>query len=329
MTFIKASVIQACTASYGSPNSLALTLAKLERFVALAKQRDGSQIAVFPEAFIGGYPYGSSFGSVLGERTNQGRQQFMQYFKTAIEVPSTATQQIEAVSTKYGVFLVVGVVERDVSTLYCTVIFVHPTKGLLAKRRKLVPTAMERILWGHGDKSTLPLVQTSFQTTDNGTDTDVNIGAVICWENYMPLLRTYYYSKGIQLYCVPVMEDAPRWSSTMVHIAIEGRCHVLSACPYSQQKDFPNDHELPNGRAKDPNDVLLHGGSMIVSPLGEILAGPLRGQEGVISAELNLDERIMGKFDLDSVGHYSRNDIFELMAHDVPERHGTIPKRTC
>jgi beta-cyano-L-alanine hydratase/nitrilase len=124
---------------------------------------------------------GSSFGSVLGERTNQGRKQFMQYFKSAIEVPSAATRQIEAVSAKYGIFLVVGVVERDVSTLYCTVIFVHPTKGLLAKRRKLVPTAMERILWGHGDKSTLPLVRTSFQMTDNGTDTDVNVGAVICW----------------------------------------------------------------------------------------------------------------------------------------------------
>jgi predicted amidohydrolase len=121
-------------------------------------------------------------------------------------------------------------------------------------------------------------------------------------------VRTYYYSKGIQLYFAPNADDHPRWESTMTHIAIEGRCHVFAACQYAQQKDYPSDHELPPGHARNPEDVLFAGGSMIISPLGQILAGPLRSQEGVLTTEIDLDEQLMGKFDLDSVGHYSRRD---------------------
>jgi len=317
MPIIKASVIQAATAAYGSSNSLELTLEKLERLAALAKERDGSQIALFPEAFVGGYPFGTSFGSVLGNRTRRGREQYLQYNKSAIEVPSDATRRIEAIANKLDIFLLVPVVERDVATLYCTVLFVHPTKGTMGKRRKLVPTAMERLLWGQGDKGTLPLFRESFKTSENVVD--VQLGVVICWENYMPLLRTYYYSKGIQLYFAPTMDDNPKWQSSMLHIALEGRCHVLSACQYAQQGDFPADHEFPSNCARNPDEVVFQGGSVIVSPLGEVLAGPLFGEEGVLSADIDLDEQLMGKFDLDSVGHYSRSDILELKVADIPE----------
>jgi predicted amidohydrolase len=124
---------------------------------------------------------GTSFGSVVGERTRQGREQYLQYFKSAIEVPSEATCRIETIAKRFDIFLVVPVIERDVSTLYCTVLFVHPTKGLLGKRRKLIPTAMERILWGQGNKNTLPLLQESFNPIDDEAEIGVKFGAVICW----------------------------------------------------------------------------------------------------------------------------------------------------
>jgi predicted amidohydrolase len=151
-------------------------------------------------------------------------------------------------------------------------------------------------------------------------------------------VRTYYYSKGIQLYLAPTMEDDPKWQSTIMHIALEGRCHVLSACQYAQQKDFPLNHELPKGRVRNPEDVVFKGGSVIVSPLGNVLAGPLFGEEGVLTSEIDLDEQIMGKFDLDSVGHYARSDsecsclhlsylllnlslpVFQLKVADIPDR---------
>jgi len=319
MPVIKASVVQAATAAYGAAESLELTLAKLERFVTTAKERDGSQLILFPEAFIGGYPTGSSFGSVLGSRTKDGREQFLRYAKGAIEVPSEATRRVEAISNRHGAFLVVPVIERDTSSLYCTVIFIHPAKGLLGKRRKIVPTGMERILWGRGQKDTLPLFKETFKSDMDNTETEVKLGAVICWENYMPLLRSYYYSKGIQLYFAPNMDDSPKWESTMVHVAREGRCHVFAACQYAQQKDFPSDHELLLGQARDPEGTVHEGGSMIVSPHGEILAGPLRGGEGVLTAEIDLEEHLMSKFEMDCVGHYSRPDIFELKTHGIPD----------
>jgi predicted amidohydrolase len=134
----------------------------------------------------------------------------------------------------------------------------------------------------------------------------IDIGPIAT--NLIPV-RTYYYSKGTQLYCAPTVDSRPFWKDTMVHIALEGRCFVLSACQLSKQKDYPPDYQLPEGRERDPEGVMIAGGStMIISPLGEILAGPLRGEEGVLSAEIDLDDVVRGKFDLDCVGHYSRSD---------------------
>lgn len=129
---------------------------------------------------------GSTFGACLGNRSQKGREQFLQYHKGAIEVPSEATSHIEAISNKHDVFLVVGVIERDLGTLYCTVIFVHPTKGLVGKHRKLMPTASERLVWGFGDGTTLPVLTESFKIKDstsshNSDQIDVKLSATICW----------------------------------------------------------------------------------------------------------------------------------------------------
>ncbi|KAI0094934.1 carbon-nitrogen hydrolase [Irpex rosettiformis] len=313
---IRASVVQACTAAF----SLSDTLDKLERFTQKAKA-EGSQLAVFPEAFIGGYPKFSTFGVLMGERRPEGRDEFLRYWNAAIEVPtSSAIARIEEVSRETGVFLVVGVIEKDIGTLYCTVVFVDPVKGYLGKHRKLQPTAMERLVWGQGDATTLPVPEVTFAASpeSQGQTVKAKISATICWENYMPLLRTYYYSQGTQIYCAPTVDGRPVWQHTMHHIALEGRCFVLAACQFAQEKDYPADHAVANPESRDPTNVVIAGGSVIIDPLGKVLAGPLLGEEGVLTADVDLDELIRGKFDLDVVGHYARPDVFAFRL--VPPR---------
>ncbi|KAJ6604562.1 carbon-nitrogen hydrolase [Mycena vulgaris] len=298
---IRASVVQTCTQAF----SLDATLDKLDELTRLARERDGSQLAVFPEAFIGGYPKFSTFGAVVGERTAEGRDEYLKYHNGAIEVPSSATARIEAISKDTGVFLVVGVIERDGGTLYCSAIFVDPLDGLVAKHRKLLPTASERLIWGQGDGSTLPVLERTFGASD-GLKTKMS--AAICWENYMPLLRHHYYSLGTQLWCAPTVDARPQWQNSMIHIALEGRCFVLSACQYAQERHFPDTHAVGNAEMRHPDNVMIGGGSVIISPLGKVLAGPLRDREDVLTAELDLDDCVRGKFDLDVVGNYARPD---------------------
>ncbi|KAJ7169791.1 carbon-nitrogen hydrolase [Mycena filopes] len=303
---IRASVVQTCAQSY----SLDDTLKKLEDLTRLARERDGSQLAVFPEAFIGGYPKFSTFGAVVGERAPEGREEYLKYHNAAIEIPSAATARIEAISKDTGVFLVVGVIERQGGTLYCTALFIDPLEGLLGKHRKLLPTAAERLIWGQGDGSTLPVFERTFSQSD--THVTAKISAAICWENYMPLLRNHYYSLGTQLYCAPTVDSRGTWQSSMVHIALEGRVFVLSACQYAKESDYPETHSVSNAEQRNPDNVMIAGGSVIISPLGQILAGPLRDKEDVLTADIDLDDCVRGKFDLDVVGNYARPDIFKV-----------------
>jgi len=307
---IRASVVQACSARF----ALDETLDKLERLTRLARDRDGSQLCVFPEAFIGGYPKNSTFGATVGNRADVGRDEFARYYAAAIDIPSPTISRVENVSRETGVFLVVGVIERDGGTLYCTIIFVDPVQGYLSKHRKLMPTGSERLIWGQGDATTLPVLKKDFGQEGRALETKVS--ATICWENYMPLLRTYYYSLGTELYCAPTVDARPEWQSTMQHIALEGGCFVLAACQYAEAKDYPEEHftlaGVNDGVIPDPDKVMIAGGSVIISPLGRILAGPLRGKEDIITANLDMDDIPRKKFDLDVVGHYARNDIFQL-----------------
>jgi nitrilase len=137
------------------------------------------------------------------------------------------------------------------------------------------------------------------------------IGAVICWENYMPLLRMTMYAKGVQIWCAPTADGSETWLSTMRHVALEGRCFVLSCNQFTRRRDFPSD--IPNTLAEDGHDVVSTGGSCIIGPLGQVLAGPVRDGEEVLFADLDLDEIARGKFDFDVVGHYARPDVFSLL----------------
>ena len=275
------------------------TIAKVETLVAQAAAQ-GAQLAVFPEAFVGGYPQGVDFGARVGMRLPEGRRDFQRYHAGAIEVPGSHTHALGEVARRHQLHLVIGVIERDRGTLYCTVLFFGDDGTLLGKHRKTMPTAMERLIWGFGDGSTLTVLPTPLG----------RIGAVICWENYMPQLRLAMYAQGIQLYCAPTVDDRETWLSTMRHIALEGRCFVLSSCQFAKRRDFPADYNPLQGN--DPDTVLIRGGSCIISPLGQVLAGPLFDQSTILTADLDLDEIVRGQYDLDVVGHYARPDLFQL-----------------
>jgi nitrilase len=296
---IRAAVIQAASVAFDRE----LSLEKLGDLAADAARR-GAQLAVFPEAFVSGYPRGMTFGTVVGDRTAEGREAYRRYWESAIDMPGPAVDRLASIARATGVFLVVGVVERERGTLYCTVLFVSPTGGLLGKHRKLMPTAAERLVWGFGDGSTMPVLETPLG----------RLGAVICWENYMPLLRMAMYSRGIELYCAPTADSRETWLSTVRHIAMEGRCFVLSCCQFARRRDYPAD--LENVLASGADDVVMAGGSCIVGPLGQVLAGPEREGETVLCAELDLDEIPRARFDLDVTGHYARPDVFQLVVNE-------------
>ncbi|OOH79912.1 nitrilase [Pseudomonas koreensis] len=258
----------------------------------------GAALVVMPEALLGGYPKGEGFGTQLGYRLPEGREAYARYFANAIDVPGAETQALAGMSARTGANLVIGVIERSGSTLYCTALYFDPQAGLVGKHRKLMPTGTERLIWGKGDGSTLPVF-----------DTQVGkLGAVVCWENMMPLLRTAMYAKGIEVWCAPTVDEREMWQVSMRHIAHEGRCFVVSAC---QVQASPNELgvEIANWPAERP---LIAGGSVIVGPMGDVLAGPLRGETGLLMAEIDTDELVRARYDYDVVGHYARPDVFEL-----------------
>jgi len=281
----------------------AATLRKIEALTADAA-KTGAKLVVFPEAFVSAYPKGLDFGARVGSRSPEGRDTFRRYFESAIDVPGPATDALAKTAKANGVYLVLGVIEREIGTLYCTALFFAPDGTLLGKHRKLMPTAMERIVWGYGDGSTLPVFD-----TPHG-----KLGAVICWENYMPLLRMAMYAKGIQLYCAPTADDRDTWIATMQHVALEGRCFVFSACQHLRRSDCPDDYAAIQG--DDPSTVLMRGGSAIIGPLGQILAGPVYHEHAILTAEIDLGEVVRSKYDFDVVGHYARPDVFQLRVNE-------------
>jgi predicted amidohydrolase len=203
----------------------------------------GAQLVVFHEAFVSAYPRGLSFGAVMGDRSAEGREEYRCYWESAVDIPGPAVQELEALAAQNHVYLVFGVIERDGGTLYCTVVFFAPDGSYLGKHRKLMPTASERLIWGFGDGSTLPVFDTPIG----------RLGAVICWENYMPLLRMAMYRKSIQLYCAPTADGRDSWIASMQHIALEGRCFVLSCNQFARRSDYPTSYVTPFGMYLRPS----------------------------------------------------------------------------
>src|SRR5579884_186068 len=264
---VRAAVVQAAPVAFNRE----ATLDKAARLAAEARER-GVQLAVFPEAFISAYPRGLTFGATVGARTPEGREEFRRYWESSVDVPGPAVDRLSEIARDNELYLVIGVIERDGGTLYCTVLFFAPDGAYLGKHRKLMPTGAERLVWGYGDGSTLPVFDTALG----------KLGAVICWENYMPMLRMTMYSKGIQLYCAPTADQRDTWIASMRHIAWEGRCFVLSCNQFTRRSDYPADYAID---CDDPSTVLSRGGSVIVTPLGEFLAGPCFDGEAILTAD--------------------------------------------
>jgi nitrilase len=185
-------------------------------------------------------------------------------------------------------------------TLYCSLLYFSPDGKLLHRHRKIKPTAAERIIWGEGDGSDLTVLDTTIG----------KLGGLICWENYMPLARTALYEQGIEIYVAPTADCRDSWQATLTHIACEGRCFVLGCNQFLTREHYPPD--LQALLQHDHPSLPSTGGSVIVSPMGKVLAGPLYDKEGIITAEIDHRDIVRAKMDFDVIGHYARPDIFSF-----------------
>lgn len=304
---VKVAVIQAAPVAFNREE----TLKKVRSLAGEAAER-GARLALFPEAFVSAYPRGLDFGAVVGGRSERGRDHYQRFWESSVDVPGPAADELGRIARSKGIYLVIGVVEREGGTLYCTVLFFAPDGALMGKHRKIMPTGSERLVWGFGDGSTLPVFETPLG----------KLGAVICWENYLPLMRASMYAKGIEIYCAPTADCRDTWLASMRHIAVEGRCFVLACNQFNRRRDFPDD--LDDVLGQDPDRVVTHGGSCIVDPFGNFLAGPDMEDEVILMAEIDRGQIIRGKYDLDVVGHYARPDIFQLHVDERPKHPVTI-----
>jgi len=304
---VKVAVIQGAPLPFDREGSV-------EKVIRLTRNagEKGAKLALFPEAYVGGYPWGLAFGTAVGGRSPAGRRTWERYWATAIDVPGPETDRIGEVAREADMYLAVGVIERDSTysrgTLFCTLLYFGPEGTLLGKHRKLKPTAAERLIWGEGDGSTLPVIPTPYG----------RMGGLICWENYMPLARMTMYGKGVDIYLAPTADARERWQSTLQHIALEGRCFVLGCNQFVTRDMYPEELEIKEELEAWP-ETLCRGGSAIYSPMGDLLAGPLWDEEGILLADLDLGEITRGKFDLDVTGHYARPDVFHFWVNQEPQ----------
>jgi len=263
---------------------------------------EGAGLVVFPEAFVPGYPewvWRMTPWEVRAEAL------YARLFDQAVVVGDESTAALSAAARRAKCYLSIGVNEREArgSTLFDTQLCFGPDGVLVGMHRKLVPTGAERLIWGMGDGSSLVVTETPFG----------RLGGLISWENYMPLARTALYQQGIDVYLAPTWDNSDVWLSTLRHIAKEGRVYVVGASLWAQASDVPVDvpfrEELYGGE-----EVLSGGISVIVDPLGEVIAGPVEGKEGVIFADLDVQAARTSRHQFDPTGHFARPDILRLAA---------------
>ena len=309
MVVVKVAVVQSAPVLFDKEATVQKALGLVKDVAA-----QGAKIVLFPEAYVPAYPRGLTFGMRVGSRTVEGRRTWERYWANSVNVPGPDTEALGAAAREAGVYLAVGVVERDRDfgggTLYCSLLYFGPDGQLLGKHRKLKPTASERLIWGEGDGSTLTVVSTEYG----------RMGGLICWENYMPLARAAMYGKGVEIYMAPTADARETWQSTLRHIALEGRCFVLGCNQYVTKSMYPRDLVGVVEELEGQPEVMCRGGSVVISPLGEVLGGPLWDREGVIYVDLDMSEIARAKLDFDAVGHYSRPDVFQLRVNDKPLR---------
>ena len=265
----------------------------------------GAELVVFPEAFVPGTPFWIDTQPIWEGDADW----FRLLAENAVTVPGPATERLGAIAREHGVWLAIGVQEREPtgSTIYNTLLYVAPDGSVADKHRKLVPTGSERTVWGQGDGSTLRVVSTPFG----------RVGGLICWENYMPLARFHLYAQGVDLWVAPTLATGDAWVASMRHLARENRMFVVSVNPVLHadriRADFPNRDQLIPADFLEQHEMWVEeGNSVIVGPDGSLIAGPVRRSEETLIAELDLGSVGAARRLLDPVGHYNRPDVFRL-----------------
>ena len=285
----------------------------IDRVADLTKDAavQGAQLVVFPEVFVPGTPFWIDTQPIWDGDGDW----FRLLAENAVAVPGPATDRLGAIAREHGVWLAIGVEEREPSggTIYNALLYFSPDGSLVDKHRKLVPTGSERTVWGMGDGSTLRVVQTPFG----------RIGGLICWENYMPLARFHIYAQGVDLWLAPTLATGDAWVASMQHLARENRMFVVGVNPVLHadriRADFPNrDRLLPTEWLVERNSWVEEGNSVIVAPDGSLLAGPIREREETLIADLDLGAVGPARRLLDPVGHYNRPDVFRLHVDTSP-----------
>jgi nitrilase len=281
------------------------TLDKVDRLTADAAGR-GAQLVVFPEVFVPGTPIWIDTRPIW----DGDDAWFAMLAANTVTIPSPAVDRLAEIAAQNGVWLIIGVQELEShgSTIYNTVLYFGPDGRLVDHHRKLVPTGSERTVWGMGDGSTLRVVE-----TEHG-----RIGGLICWENYMPLARFHLYAQGVDVWVAPTLAQGDGWIATMQHLARENRMFVIGVNPVLHvdqiPADFPDREKLvPASFVEENGPWIEPGNTVIVSPSGALLAGPVREKEETLMAELDLTEVAATRRFIDPVGHYNRPDVFRLI----------------
>ncbi|MCW5515696.1 carbon-nitrogen hydrolase family protein [Muriicola sp. Z0-33] len=265
--------------------------------------KNGAELIVFPEAFISGYPdwvwlIPNSKGAELNAL-------YVELVENAVSVPDDTTDILCKAAKEAGISVVMGMHERNSETsgnsLFNSLLFINSQGQITGKHRKLIPTGGERLIWSQGDGSTFRAYDTSAG----------KIAGLICWENYMPLARNAIYEKGTQILAAPTWDKSPNWLQSMQHIAREGGLFVVSVCTALRMDDIPDEFDFKN-RYPEGREWINTGNSCIVDPKGQIIAGPLQSEEGILYADIDLRTITEAKRMFDAVGHYSRPDVFNF-----------------
>ena len=281
----------------------------------------GAQLAVFPEVFVPGYP--DWIWTVPPGQISLNQNLYAELVEQSVAIPGPDIDILCNAARDAGMYVVIGVNERNVEasggTLYNTLVYIDPQGNLLGRHQKLVPTAPERTVWAYGDPSTLEIY-----------DTDLGkIGGLICHENYMPLVRYSLYGRGVELYFAPTYDEGDTWHSTLRHIGREGRVFIVGCCMTLRKEDILAYSPQLEPYYAAADEWVNSGNSMIADPNGDILAGPLGKEEGILYAEVDLEMLLGTKWNLDVAGHYTRPDAFHLTVNTAPTpilsiREGTL-----
>lgn len=287
------------------------TIEKAVSLVADAAAK-GAELIIFTEAFIPTYPTwiwrlrpGSDWG--INEELHA------RLLQNAVDLDTDQLVPLYAAAKKHQVAIVCGMVERDSqlsrATLYNTVVVIGADGRLLNRHRKLMPTNPERMVWGFGDASGLKVVDTPCG----------RVGTLLCWENYMPLARYALYAQGVEIYIAPTYDSGDDWTGTLRHIAREGGCWVVGSGNIIRGSDIPDDFPDKEKLYPDADEWINQGDSVVIAPGGEIVAGPMQNEKGILYAEVDSQRVAAARRSLDVAGHYARPDIFKLQINSQPQ----------